>query len=662
MDLPQTPRIVVYTPRPAVAEEFARCLSGLVVERFESADSPGASPARRGPYATVAIDFDAAWDAASIANQWWVSDPTIIVVGFRSDRAAWDVVASRLLAVNRLVCLATPFVPWQVQHAVAVALDGRRKDEQLQLVAGWLTEARRALEQARQEAENARRTRLEFIANVNHEIRTPMNAVLGFTSLLLREPLAPESAEKVRMVHEAACKLQGLIDNLLDFSQLCRGQLRLDHMPFDLDEVLGDVLETAGPWAREKRLGLECHVEPATPRRRRGDAARLRQVLLSLLDNAIKFTERGVVRLQVLVDEHTSGMATLRMTVADTGVGVPSDREDRILECFTQADGSTTRRFGGMGLGLSLAKHLVDLMGGQLGFRSANGQGSSFWTVLPFPTWTPEDTDASEDAEKPRTFRAAVTAHPEANPTGDHATLGPRRVLVADDDRMNRTLMELLLTRAGCFVDLVTNGQEALEALGLNRYDLLLIDVRMPHIDGLEAIRRIREGEARFDQRLRIVAMTADTLCETREKCIEAGADDYLPIPFMLESLFQVLKRNLAGWTVDGEGATADQEPESPSPDDVLTECVERLEEALDQYECADVENCAETLRQLAARTGWEAGVDHALRLQLAARNGDLPRAAVAAARLRREFESRRGALAAGGNRGSRSGHAEKVP
>ncbi|MCR4411217.1 MAG: ATP-binding protein [Thermoguttaceae bacterium] len=653
MDLPQTPRIVVCTPRVAVAEEFARCLPGFAVDRFEPAGDPAAGPPGRGPCALVAIDFDAAWDAASIANRWWESDPTVVVVGFRSDRAAWEAVASRLAAADRLVCLATPFVEWEVRHAVAAALVVRQKDEQLRHMARQVTEARRALDQAREEAENARRTRLEFIANVNHEIRTPMNAVLGFTSLLLREPLEPEHAEKVRIVHEA--------DNLLDFSQLCRGQLQLDHMPFDLDEVLGDVLETAGPWVREKRLGLECHIEPAVPRALRGDAARLRQVLLSLLDNAIKFTERGVVRLQVLVDEQTAGVATLRMTVADTGVGVPSDREDRILDCFTQADGSTTRRFGGMGLGLSLAKHLVDLMGGQLGFRSANGRGSSFWVVLPFPTWPPQDADAPKTAEKPRALRVASASCSRADAAGEPAS-GPRRVLVADDDRMNRALVELLLTRAGCFVDLVTNGREALDALGVNRYDLLLIDVHMPRVDGLEAIRRIREEEACSGHRLRIVATTADTLRETRDKCLEAGADDYLPIPFTLESLFQMLQRNLAGWTVDGEGPVGDPEPESASPEAVLTECVECLEGALGRYEFDDVERRAETLRQLAAQAGWEAGVDHALRVQLAARNGDLPRAAAAAARLRREFELRRGELVACGDRVFSSAQAEKDP
>ncbi len=662
MDVPQTPRIVVCTPRGAVAHEFVRCLPGVAVDWFESADDPGASPSGRGAYALVAIDFDAAWDAASIANGWWESDPAVILLGFRGDRAAWDGEASRLAAVDRLVCLATPFVPWEVRHAVAAAMALRHNDEQRRHLARQATEARRAMEQAREEAENARRTRLEFIANVNHEMRTPMNAVLGFTSLLLREPLDPEHAEKLRMVHEAAGKLQRLIDNLLDFSQLCRGQLPLDHVPFDLDEVLGDVLESAGPWAREKRLGLECHIEPAVPRRLRGDAGRLRQVLLSLLDNAIKFTERGMVRLQVLLDEQTSDVATLRMTVADTGVGVPSDREDRILDCFTQADGSATRRFGGMGLGLSLAKHLVDLMGGQLGFRSANGQGSSFWIILPFSMRNPGDTDAPKGTEKPRALRARVATSPGANPTGDHAALAPRRVLVADDDRMNRTLIELLLTRAGCFVDLVTNGREALDALGVNRYDLLLIDVHMPRVDGLEAIRRIREDEPRSGPRLRIVATTADTLRETREKCMEAGADDYLPIPFTLESLFQMLERNLAGWTVEGEGPVGGPEPEAALPETAVTECVERLEGALDRYEFADMERLAEALRQLAAQTGWEAGVDHALRVQLAARNGDLSRAAAAAVRLRREFEWRRGALVACGDRVSPSAHAEKDP
>ncbi len=495
-----------------------------------------------------------------------------------------------------------------------------------------LAAAHRLADRLREEAQAAERAKNEFLANIGHEIRTPMNAILGFCRMLLKDSLNPEQLEKLQYVHNAAESLLQTMSNVLNYSRLAAGDLKLTRAPFELDAVLHEVMIATQDPARHKGLAIDYLVEKAVPRRLLGDSGRLRQVLGNLVCNALKFTEQGEVHVRASLDERNGETAVIRLVVTDTGVGIAPDRQQVIFDAFAQADGSSTRRFGGLGLGLTICKQLVDLMGGEIGFRSQPGRGSSFWVTVPLQI---DSRPAAPGQEPPAERNVHVGRLQAAQPPEAASSEGRRRrprVLVADDDYLNRTLVEMLLGRAACLIDTATNGREAAEMAARAPYDLVLMDLQMPEMDGLAAIRSIRD-EAGPNQATPIVALTAFSTDSDRKRCREAGADEYLAKPFTPEALLEMAARFLPGCLETGAEERREAGPQHDAPH-LLRECFQAICRALGNRDFGRLETSAGRLKNASLGAGARLLADHAMRVQFAARCNDLKEAAQAVDRL----------------------------
>jgi PAS domain S-box-containing protein len=381
---------------------------------------------------------------------------------------------------------------------------------------------------ARDRAEQANRAKSAFLANMSHEIRTPMNAIVGLTYLLQRDAREPLALQRLGRVSAAAGHLLQVINDILDLSKIEAGRLELEHVDFSLRAVLGRSIDLVAEGAKAKGLRLGTEVE-GVPDALRGDPTRLSQALLNLLGNAVKFTDRGSVLLRAELVERRDDTLSVRFHVRDTGIGVASDQQGALFEPFAQADATTTRRFGGTGLGLAITQRLVAMMGGEIGVTSRPGAGSDFWFSARF-----------EDGVAPPAAPSTVieAADPEAEL---RRRCAGARVLLVEDSLINQELAAELLQGVGLRVALAGNGLEAIEQVLAHRCDLILMDMQMPKLDGLEATRRIRALPA--GAHLPIVAMTANAFGEDRDACLAAGMDDHVAKPVDPRQLYATLLR-----------------------------------------------------------------------------------------------------------------------
>jgi signal transduction histidine kinase/DNA-binding NarL/FixJ family response regulator len=431
------------------------------------------------------------------------------------------------------------------ERTESLALSEAESRERARRLADTVDELERSEKEARtakEEADRANRLKSEFLATMSHEIRTPMNAVIGLSSILASSRLTYEQRDYVGTIRSSGESLLALLNDILDFSKIEAGKLAIEAAPFALRPCVEEAVDLLAAQAARKGLEIGCLIDPAVPAVIESDATRLRQILVNLLGNAVKFTAAGEVLVRVEACSppplERGAMVELRFAVRDTGIGISADRMDRLFRPFSQADSSTSRLYGGTGLGLAICHRLAQGLGGRIWVESTPEEGSTFWFTIRCRV---------VDTALPPGLGEASSEGPRENESADRIAgsgLPALRILVAEDNVVNQKVALLLLQRLGYAADLAADGEETLAALRRQRYDVILMDVQMPGMDGLETTRRIRD-EWPAAERPRIVAVTANALREDRETCLSAGMDDYLSKPVLLEDLRAALCRGV---------------------------------------------------------------------------------------------------------------------
>ena len=492
------------------------------------------------PYSLVFMDvrLPPGMDGIEAIQRIWEDHPyteMVICTAFRD--YSWDQIVRNLGNTDNLLFLKKPFditalkqtaltltTKWDLRREAMAYTDNL--EQEVQARTKELQELVKEHKRMKDKAEQATASKSAFLATMSHEIRTPMNGVMGMNSLLLETELDGKQRKLSEMVKKSADSLLRVVNDILDFSKIEAGKMDLEIVPFKIEEIVSEVIQTISFQSKKKGLAIESAIDGQLPDSLLGDPTRLKQLLLNFGSNAVKFTESGGVTISVNQLKKTDDGYEVKFSVHDTGVGIPKDKLGGIFDPFKQAESSTTRKYGGTGLGLAICRQLVELMNGHVGVESEPGKGSTFWFEVPLKSIPIDQQDELSDADLTDAIRQKLDG---------------MRVLVAEDDKMSRVVVEKFLSNSGAIVDLVGNGYEALEALEANEYGAVLMDIQMPEMGGFEATEAIRAREKALGKHTPIIMLTASAMTEDRDKSMQVGADYFLTKPIDKKRLLNAI-------------------------------------------------------------------------------------------------------------------------